>query len=345
MLGILDLNEDLLVLIASLLLANAARRFADCIKDDAKRAAVQGAPARVDKCQYLCWYKPRALPPFRWMPSGRPTVFVAGGEHFLHFWPRLEDYRARHDGGAPWLKLIVADCAAVRDWHLVALGPICTALELRGCPAVSDVGPLGCVRALKISRCALVGSIEGLGGRGQESVSLDNIPIADAGPVGGVPRVSLARCPLAGLKGFGAPGQTLRLENLPIAGFGDLEGRTPSRVLATNCERVLSAAGLEGCETEVSLDRMQNLRDVSGLCGVPRVEVIDCPEVRELWRGSRGQFVYLCSLPVADVDGLAGVSSLVLSACDRVQDLRTLTDVGKLYVRNCRWLNDTRRVA
>jgi hypothetical protein len=340
MIALLDLGGGLLAAIASFLCVASAGRFANCIRDGAARAAVQGAPARVS-LRHVFWCLPRATLPFRW--SSRVTMLVDGDEQFLSVWGQIVEHCARRGGGAPWLKLIFVNCNAIRNWHLVTLGQVCVYLQLRHCWCISDVSMLGQVQELMVVRCPLVNAIEGLGGRRQTWVWLENLPITSAWPVRLVPCVSIARCgQLRDLKGFGeVPGQSLTFEGLRIKGFSDLEGRALGSVHVTSCPAIESAAGLGGCG-EVSLLHMINLRDVDALRDASMVTIVSCPELRELWRrgARRGQRVTLHNLPITDVDVLAGVSSLVMSACNRVQHVLALASVRHLRVRNCHWLAD-----
>ena len=219
MLGILGLNNDLLALIASFLSTASAGRFANCIRDGAARAAVQGSPARAYPFRDVFWCRPQAPLPFRWW--ARAALFVDGDEQFLSVWYQVVEHCARRGGGAPWLMMIFQNCAALRNWHLVFLGPVCVSLELRHCWYISDVGPLGQVPKLEVAGCPLVNDIEGLGGRCQTWVSLERLPITSAWPVRLVPRVSIVSCrQLRDLEGFGEePGQMLTLEDLPLKDF------------------------------------------------------------------------------------------------------------------------------
>lgn len=242
------------------------------------------------------------------------------------------------------MKLIFVNCNAIHNWHLDFLGQVCVYLQLHHCWCISDVSMLGQVQELMVVECPLVNAIEGLGGRRQTWVWLENLPITSAWPVRLVPCVTIERCEqLRNLEGFGEkPGQTLRLEHLPIKDFSDLKGRALGSMQVTNCNEIESAAGLEDCGV-VSLNYMRKLHDVSALCNVSRVTIISCPELRGLWRRGerRGQCVTLYNLPITDVDGLAGVSSLALSACNRVRYIHALADVRHLRVLNCHWLEDT----
>jgi len=340
MTALLDLGGGLLAAIASFLCVASAGRFANCIRDGAARAAVQGAPARDNRLRRVFWCLPRATLPFRW--SSRATMLVDGDKQFLSVWDQIVERCARRGGGAPWLKLIFVNCNAIRDWHLVFLGQVCVSLSLHHCWYISKVGPLGQVRELEMSGCPLVKNIEGLGGHRQARVSLADLSIASAWPVRSVPCVTIARCGgLLDLEGFGGvPGQRLTFADLPIKGFGALEGRALGSVHVTSCPAIESAAGLERCD-EVSLLHMKNLRDVDALRDASMVTIVSCPELRELWRrAGRGQRVALYNLPIGDVDVLAGASSLELSACDWVQYVGALADVPQLRVRNCYWLTD-----
>ena len=183
------------------------------------------------------------------------------------------------------MKLIFMNCNAIRNWHLVTLGQVCDSLALHQCWNISGVGMLGQVRELKVEGCPLVKAIEGLGGCRQAWVSLADLPITSARPVRLVPHVTIVRCKqLRGLEGFGEePGQTLTLEDLSIKSFSELKGRALGNVHVTSCDEIKSAEGLEDCDA-VSLNHMRNLHDVSNLCNVRHLRVLNCHRLKDTRR-------------------------------------------------------------